>query len=60
VDITEVVHLHPRIGGIFSKVVYPLFQVVSDDCGYTMLFNAAMAGIPDPDDEEPPRGEGVS
>ncbi len=51
--VTEVVVLYPQVGGVRASVVYPVIQVICTTCGYTQLFNAAIAGII-PEDQPPP------
>lgn len=53
-SVSSVVVLPPRIGGLFSGVAYPVFQIICSNCGYTQFFNAVIAGLlPDPNKPEP-------
>lgn len=52
--VTDPVQLYPVESGPFGPVSYPVFQLVCPVCGYTMLFNAVVAGVLPPDES----GEG--
>jgi hypothetical protein len=43
--VTEPVQLRPVAGGLFAPTGFPVFQLVCTTCGYTMFFNAVVAGI---------------
>jgi hypothetical protein len=47
---SEVVEVRPFSGGglVVGGPVYPTFMLICGVCGYTRLFNAAIAGILDP------------
>jgi hypothetical protein len=47
-DVTEPVQLSPMAGSLLASRGYPVFQVVCTRCGYTMFFNAVIAGVVDP------------
>jgi predicted nucleic-acid-binding Zn-ribbon protein len=46
-DVTAPVHLSPVAGNLLATRGYPVFQVVCTRCGYTMFFNAVIAGVID-------------
>jgi hypothetical protein len=46
--ISDVVELRPFTGGgliIGAGPLFPFFQVTCNECGYTVLFNAVVAGL---------------
>jgi hypothetical protein len=57
-DLLQVLPLSPLGEPPISGRVYPFFALLCSECGYTMLFNAVVAGLlPPSDDESDPESE---
>lgn len=61
-NVSEIVELRPFTGGnlVVGGAVYPLLQVVCNNCGYTLLLNAIIAGLVGPAAEATPPAQATA
>ena len=60
--VSEVVEVRPFSGGglVIGGTVFPVFMLICNNCGYSLMFNAVISGVVKPPESGTDEGQAAS